>query len=78
MARKAVGWIERARLEAGSGQSERKGERSIWTEKDWAGQKARPACSHTGGIQEAAGQPSVRDALRWIPAMSRGLDWMAL
>ena len=34
--------------------------------------------SHTRGIQEAAGQPSVRYALRWIPALSRGLDSMAL
>ena len=34
--------------------------------------------SHTGGIQEAAGQPSVGYALRWVPAVRRGLDSMAL
>ena len=34
--------------------------------------------SHTRGLQEAAGQPSVRDALSEIFAMSRGLVLMAL
>ena len=34
--------------------------------------------SHTRGVQEAAGQSHVRDALRWIPAMSSGVDPMAL
>ena len=34
--------------------------------------------SHPRGLQEAAGQPSVSYGLRWIPAMSRGLDSMAL
>ena len=37
-------------------------------------QGGRGLFSHTGGLQEAAGQPSVRDALRWIPARRRGLD----
>ena len=34
--------------------------------------------SNTGGIQEKIGQPSVKFALTWIPALSRGLDSMAL
>ena len=34
--------------------------------------------SNTGDIQEKIGQPSVRSALAWIPALSRGLDSMAL
>ena len=31
-----------------------------------------------GGIQEKIGQTSVRSALIWIPAFSKGLDLMAL
>ena len=34
--------------------------------------------SNTGGIQEKIGQPLVIYALTWIPALSRGLDSMAL
>ena len=32
--------------------------------------------SHTGGIQEKIGQPSGRSALIWMPALSKGMDWM--
>ena len=35
-------------------------------------------CSNTGGIQKKIRQPSVRSALIWIPALSRGLGLMAL
>ena len=35
-------------------------------------------CSDTAAIQEKIGQTSVRSALTWIPALSRGLDSMAL
>ena len=34
--------------------------------------------SHTRGIQGAAGQSFASHALKWIPALSRGLDSMAL
>ena len=34
--------------------------------------------SNAGGIQDKMGQPPVRSALICIPALSRGLDWMAL
>ena len=36
------------------------------------------SCSDAGGIQEKVGQPSVRSALIWIPALSRGLHSVAL
>ena len=34
--------------------------------------------SNAGGIQEKLRQPPVVSALTWIPALSRGLDLMAL
>ena len=40
-------------------------------------QLPREVMGHTGGIQEAAGRPSVGYALRWISAVRRGLDSMA-